>query len=480
MSAMKVLFVASEAAPFFKSGGLGDVAGSLPAKLAAGGAQVSAVMPLYSAIGEAWRSRMRFVTQFDVPLAWRRQYCGVFEMQMDGVTWYFLDNEYYFKRPGAYGQFDDGERFAFFSKAVLEMAWRLNEFPDVVHCNDWQTALVPVYLKTHYASWPEYRAIRTVYTIHNIQYQGQYDMATLSDVFALEPSRAGLVEYHDMLNLTKGAIVCCDRLTTVSPTYAAEILTDEVSHGLGAILRENRYKLQGILNGIDTTSYDPAQDKAIFAPYSAQDPAAKAVNKRNLQQMLELPVNDKVPVIGLVSRLVDHKGLDLISAVIDQLLDESLQLVVLGTGDWRYVQQFLDLQSSYPNKVSANIAFSDDLARKIYAGSDLFLMPSLSEPCGLSQLIALRYGAIPVVRETGGLADTIRSVGDDGEGGNGFSFAPYSGQDMLYTIRRALAFYRDTAKWEKLTRTAMACDFSWNESAKEYLEIYHKLSDGGK
>lgn len=477
---MKVLFVSSEAAPFYKSGGLGDVAGSLPAELKAGGAQVSAVMPLYSAIGEAWRSHMSLVTHFDVPLAWRRQYCGVYELQKDGVTWYFLDNEYYFKRSGAYGQFDDGERFAFFSKAVLEMLWRLNEYPDIIHCNDWQTALVPVYRKAHYASWPEYRGIRTVYTIHNIQYQGQYDMAVLGDVFALEPSQASLVEYNGAINLTKGAIVCCDKLTTVSPTYAAEILADEQSRGLGGILRENRYKLTGILNGIDTATYNPATDKTIFAPYSAQDPAPKAVNKRNLQQMLELPVNADIPVIGLVSRLVDHKGLDLISAVMDQLLDESLQLVVLGTGDWRYVQQFLDLQGRYPHKVSANIAFSEDMAHKIYAGSDLFLMPSLSEPCGLSQLIALRYGAIPVVRETGGLADTIHSVDDVGEGGNGFSFASYNAQDMLYTIRRALGFYRDKPVWDKLIRRAMACDFSWGESAKDYLGIYKQLIDSTK
>lgn len=472
---MKVLFVSSEAAPFYKSGGLGDVAGSLPAQLAAGGAQVCAVMPLYGFMGEAWRSRMKFVAHFDVPLAWRRQYCGVFELHQDGVTWYFLDNEYYFKRPGAYGQFDDGERFAFFSRAVMEMLWRLNEYPDVIHCNDWQTALIPVYLKTLYASWPEYRGIRTVYTIHNIQYQGQYDLALLGDVFSLEPSRAGLVEYHGAINLTKGAIVCCDKLTTVSPSYADEILTDEESHGLGGILRENRYKLAGILNGIDTAAYNPAADKALFAPYDSQDPSAKAINKGNLQQMLELPENPEVPIIGLISRLVDHKGLDLISAVMDDLLDEGLQFVVLGTGEGRYEQEFLNIQGRYPEKVSANIAFSDDLARKIYAGCDLFLMPSRSEPCGLSQLIALRYGAVPIVRETGGLADTIQSVDDAGENGNGFSFSAYNAQDMLFTIRRALAFYHDKPLWQKLIRRAMACDFSWGESAKDYLGIYKQL-----
>ena len=472
---MKVLFVASEAAPFFKSGGLGDVAGSLPAELCKLQASVRAVMPLYKDIGEAYRKEMKFITSFDVSLSWRKQYCGVFELERDGVIWYFLDNEFYFKRHTAYGQHDDGERFAFFSKAVLEMLWRLNYLPDIIHCNDWHTGLVPVYLKAHYGAWPEYQNIKTVYTIHNLQYQGKYGIELLSDVFALGAQHRSLVEYGGYINLTKGALMACDRITTVSPTYAREILTDEASHGLGPILRENSSKLSGIINGIDCSLYSPETDKAVFCNYSAQESDGKACCKENLQQMLELPAQADIPVIGLVSRLVGHKGMGLISLMLEDMLNENLQFVVLGTGDWQYEQMFLAMQKKYPSKLSVRIAFSDDLARKIYAGSDMFLMPSQSEPCGLSQLIALRYGAIPIVRETGGLADTIVSVDDGGEGGNGFSFAPYSGDDLLFTIKRALALYCDKPLWNSLVSRAMGCDFSWSESAREYIAIYNEL-----
>ncbi len=476
---MKVLFAASEAAPFFKSGGLGDVAGSLPAALGALGADVRVVLPLYQQVTPGHRAQMRFQGSYTVPLAWRQQYCGCFELKHGPVTYYFLDNEQYFKRPAAYGHFDDGERFAFFARAVLELPAFLDWWPDVLHANDWHTGLTPVYLRLLYADRPEYQRIKTVFTIHNIQYQGRYGAELLGDVFGLDHASAfGVLEWAGSLNLVKGAVVTADRVTTVSPTYAGEIQTPQYSHGLDGILRQNAGKLSGILNGIDVTSYNPADDLSLFANYTSADAAAgKASNKAGLQRMLGLNEDPAIPLLAVVSRLVDHKGMDLIARELHELMGENLQFVVLGTGDWRYEQLFLGMQQKCSWKMSAHITFSEDLARKIYAGSDLFLMPSQSEACGLSQLIALRYGSLPIVRETGGLKDTIESVDDASTRGNGFAFAPYNSGDMMFTIRRALEFFHEGGeKWQNLVARAMACDYSWNASARKYMEIYQELA----
>ncbi len=469
---MKLLFAASEIAPFFRTGGLAEVAGSLPAALARLGAEVRAVMPLYQAVGQEYRDRMKLVATFQVQLSWRSQYCGVFELEHNGVTHYFLDNEYYFNRPMAYGEFDDGERFAFFSRAILELPRHVGFTPDVIHCNDWQTGLVPVYLDIAKRHDPRLGGIKSVFTIHNIEYQGKYDGMLLGDVFGISNEYEHLLQYDGALNLMKGAIVTADRVTTVSPTYSREILTPEYAQGLDGILNEHSGKLSGILNGIDIVAYNPETDRSLFVNYTKDQPDGKVRNKQQLQKMLGLAPDPAVPMIGLISRLTGHKGIDLIAGAMDELLSENIQFVVLGTGDWRYEQIFTDLMSKYPGKVSASIAFSNDLSRKIYAASDLFLMPSRSEPCGLSQMIALRYGALPIVRETGGLADSIKSVSDDGSEGNGFTFSPYNSSDMLYTIRRALSFYASHPLWQTLYERAMACDFSWASSATQYMRVY--------
>ncbi len=473
---MKILFAASEIAPFFRTGGLAEVAGSLPAALSRLGADVSAVMPLYSDVGAEHRSRMKLVKEFTVRLAWRSQYCGVLSLDQDGVTCYFIDNEYYFKRPFAYGQFDDAERFAFYSMAVLTMMAEIGYFPDVLHCNDWQTGLMPVYLKELFAGGEGYRDIRTVFTIHNVEYQGKYDKLLLGDVFSLPEKSMGALEYAGALNLMKGGIAASDMVTTVSETYARELMTHEYAHGLEGILRDNAAKLTGILNGIDGESYNPATDEALFVNYSADTCELKPQNKERLQRMLGLNVDESVPLIGLVSRLADHKGIDLITGAAEELLSGNVQLAVLGTGEWRYEQLFLSLMRKYPGKMSAQITFNNDMSRKIYAAGDLLLMPSRSEPCGLAQMIALRYGALPVVREVGGLADTIHSVSDDGSSGNGFSFKPYDRHEMLFTVRRALGFYGNAALWRTLVQRAMACDFSWKASAGKYMAIYQDIT----
>jgi starch synthase len=473
---MKILFAASEIAPFFRTGGLSEVAGSLPAALGKLGAEVRAVMPLYKEVGQEYRSKMKLVASFDVKLAWRSQYCGIYELKWGGVTHYFIDNEYYFKRPFAYGQFDDAERFAFYCMAVLAMLPHIDFIPDIIHCNDWQTALMPVYLKHVFQDEPAYEKIKTVFTIHNIEYQGKYGTELLSDVFGLAEDQLSMMEYNKNLNLMKSAIVTADRITTVSPTYSKEIMTSEYAQGLEAILQENRTKLSGLINGIDVVSYNPSTDKSIFKNYSVEDSDSKVENKKQLQKLLGLAEDPSIPMIGLISRLVDHKGIDLISGAIEELLNENVQFVVLGTGEWQYEQLFINLQRKYPEKVSTQVTFSNDMSRKIYAASDFFLMPSKSEPCGLSQLIALRYGTLPIVRETGGLADTIKSVSDDGTTGNGFTFGPYRSEDMLFTVRRALGFYADQTKWPMLVKRAMECDFSWEESARKYSTIYKEIT----
>ena len=455
------------------SGGLGDVAGSLPKALRKRLVGCRVVMPLYGGIKQELRDRMQFITHITVPVSWRRQYCGIFEAKIDGVIFYFIDNEYYFKRDGIYGHYDDAERFAFFSRAVLEIIPHIDFKPDIIHTNDWQTALVPVYYSTMYANREGYEGIKNIFTIHNIQYQGVYGKEILSDVFGLGEQHEQLLDFGGTLNLMKGAIECADVVTTVSPTYAEEILDPWFSHGLDPILRERQYKLHGILNGIDTDIYNPETDKAIAKNFSAKDPAGKKEDKADLQREFSLPVRDDVPIIGMVSRLVSHKGLDLVKAVLDELLSTTdVQLVVLGTGDWEYENFFREIEARYPGKVGLRIAFIPDLARKIYAGCDMFLMPSKSEPCGLSQMLALRYGTLPIVRETGGLKDCFTDSG--AVKGNGFTIKSYNAHDMLGAIRRSLGAYSDKKYWASLVERALECDNSWGRSAREYMRLYRE------
>ena len=474
---MKVLYAASEALPFIASGGLGDVAGSLPQALRKRLVGCRVVMPLYDNIKQELKDSMKFITSISVPVAWRRQYCGIFEAKSGGVIYYLLDNQYYFKRDTLYGFYDDAERFAFFSRAILEIIPHIDFKPDIIHCNDWQTALTPVYYSTIYANQPGYENIKTVFTIHNIQYQGVYGEELIDNVVGIDHAHRSLIEYDGAVNLMKGGIECANAVTTVSPSYANEILDPWYSHGLDTILRQRCYKLRGILNGIDVENYNPETDKDVFKNYSADNMRGKAVNKKELQKLLGLPEKSDTPVMGMVTRLVSHKGLDLCKAVLDELLATTdIQLVVLGSGDYQYEEFFRGLAARYPEQVGLCLGFIPDLARKIYAGADFFLMPSKSEPCGLSQMVALRYGTIPIVRETGGLRDSVRDSGD-GEG-NGFVFSSYNAHDMLHAIRRAVEGYNDKKGWPILVKRAMDSDNSWGKSANEYIKMYKEILKG--
>lgn len=466
----KILFVASEARPFIATGGLADVIGSLPKALAEDPSyDIRVILPLYADIKPDFRRRMSYLGNIYVPVAWRSQYCGVFSCVEQGVTFYFIDNEQYFKRPNCYGYFDDGERFAFFSRSVLEIMPFIDFYPDILHCHDWQAALAAIYLKTIYLHRPEYRGIRALFTIHNIEYQGKYSLDLIEDLFGIDKYYTGLLEYQGCVNLMKAAIECSERFSTVSPTYANEIKTAQYAHGLQDIICKNANKLTGILNGIDVESYDPATDKALFAQFNADDLANKKICKTELQKMLRLPVKD-VPVIAMISRLVSHKGLELVKTVAEDILHEDVQLVLLGTGDYGYENYFREIGRRYEGKASINIAFNGDLSRKIYSGADIFLMPSVSEPCGLSQMIASRYATVPVVRETGGLYDSIKPYG---AGGNGFTFASCNPYDMLYVLHEAMNLYKNEAEWEALMKKAATTDFSWAHSAEEYKKLYN-------
>lgn len=466
----KILFAASECTPFIATGGLAEVIGSLSKSLAQDEEyDVRVVLPLYSDIRGDYRQRFTYLGNINVPLGWRNQYCGIFSYEESGVTFYFLDNEYYFRRGGCYGYYDDGERFAFFSRAVMEILGFLQFYPDVLHCHDWQSALAAIYLKTIYCHRREYSLIRAVFTIHNIEYQGKYSLDVLEDLFGISNDYRYLLEFDGCANLMKAAIECSETFTTVSPTYAEEIKRAEYAHGLQGEVERNAFKLRGILNGIDVKSYDPATDPALFAPYSAENPAGKEICKAELQKMLGLPVREDVPVVAMISRLVAHKGLDLVRAAIEELLADDVQFVLLGTGDSEYESYFKDLANRYKGKAVSIIAFNGDLSRKIYSGADIFLMPSKSEPCGLSQMIASRYLTVPVVRETGGLYDSIKPYG---AGGNGFTFAAYNAGDMLYVLREAVSLYKNKPEWQKLMIKAGTTDFSWQRSAEEYKKLY--------
>ena len=468
---MKILFACSECSPFAASGGLADVAGSLPAALQKEGAECRVIMPLYGSIGLQWRANMTFLTSFGVPLSWRVAHCGVFTMQYGGVQYYFLDNEQYFKREGGiYGYFDEAERFSFFSKAVLETLTHIDYEPDVIHCNDWQTALIPVYLNVFYREVPKLSRTHTVFTIHNIQYQGQFGLDVAGDVCGLPDWAIGKVEFHGDLNMMKGALEECERISTVSPTYAKEILDPYFGHGLDEILRQKEWKLCGILNGIDTVGYNPSRDHALAANFSARKPEGKALCKAALQQQMRLPEEPDTPILAMVSRLVSHKGFDLVEYAMENMLRTGMQVVILGNGEYRYEEFFREMQRRHPQQVAFTCGFMPTLSRQIYAGADFFLMPSQSEPCGLAQMIALRYGTIPIVRSTGGLADSIIDWDTPG-GGCGFTFQSYNADDMLGAVRRAMGLYHSEYRAEMLPR-ALKCDFSWRRSAKQYMAMY--------
>ncbi|MBE5744452.1 MAG: glycogen synthase GlgA [Clostridiales bacterium] len=470
-----VLFIASEANPFAGTGGLADVIGSLPKALAKSRSyDVRVVIPLYKDFSSLHRDKLHFVGNFNVELSWRNQYCGLFEYKYEGVKFYFLDNEYYFKRDGLYGFYDDGERFAFFSKASLTMMRYLDFYPDIVHAHDWQSALSVIYLKTLYKNEYGYDKIKTMFTIHNIEYQGKYDRFLLGDVFGLSDDNYNALEYDNCVNLLKGAMVYSDVVSTVSPTYAEEIKYDYFSHGLSPIVNEVSYKTVGILNGIDQTVYNPETDERLFANYTSEDLSGKKICKKELQKMLGLPEKD-VPIIAMITRLVGHKGVDLLKCVVDDVLSEKVQLIILGKGEKQYEDFFKKVQDEYSTKCRAVIAYNKDLSSKIYSGADIFLMPSKSEPCGLSQMIAARYGTVPVVRKTGGLADSISPYNLERKDGNGFRFETYNAHEMLYVLKDAVFTYSDKKVWNKLMVTAMKTDFSWRKSAKEYIKVYDKL-----
>ena len=475
---VRVLYAASEAAPFCKTGGLADVAGSLPPALAAEGEQVAVILPLYQKVKETFISQMTFVKWTYVRLGWRSVYAGLFRMEKDGVLWYFVDNEQYFKRPELYGYYDDGERFAYFSRCVVELLSSLDFWPEVIHCNDWQTALVPIYLKDDGVRDERLRGIRTVLTVHNIEYQGRFGRETLGDLFGLDQGwwDDGTIVMDKDVNLLKGALLMADAVNAVSPTYAQELKYSYFAHGLESVMQACDHKLYGVLNGIDMKRYDPAADPDLTARYSAEDLSGKAADKAELQRMLGLREDPEVPVIGMVSRLVAHKGLDLVCEVLRDIMELPVQLVILGRGDHRYEEFFRWGQQQYAGKMAAYLAYDEAMAMRVYAGADLFLMPSKSEPCGLSQMIAMRYGAVPIVRETGGLKDTVQPYEAWRDSGNGYTFASYSSGDMLYVIREAAGLYRDYRDaYDRLQKRGMTQDFSWGRSAGEYRRIYENV-----
>ena len=475
---MNILYVTSEAVPFCKTGGLADVAGSLPPSLAANGDRVSVILPLYETVKDKWGDRLHFEKWTNVRLAWRSVYCGLFSVEREGVTWYFVDNESYFHRSDLYGYYDDGERFAFFSRAVTELLRSLPEKPDVVHCNDWQSALVPVYIRDEAVRDDFYRSIRTVITVHNIEYQGRYGRETVEDLFGLDRSwfDGGTIEFGGDVNLLKGGIVTADAVTAVSPTYARELKCAYFAHGLENVMRMSEGKLHGVLNGIDMKRYDPAHDESLAAPYSADDLTGKRQDKAALQKLLGLREAPGTPILAMVTRLVSHKGLDLVCETLDTIMEKDVQLVVLGKGEAKYETFFEYAKQRYGGRMAVHLGYSEQLAMQIYAGADLFLMPSKSEPCGLSQMIAMRYGTVPIVRETGGLKDTVRAYEAWNSAGNGFTFANYNAGDMCHVVCQAIDLYHNNRDvYALLQKRGMTADFSWKRSAQAYRDIYSSI-----
>lgn len=473
---MKILYVASEARPFVKTGGLGDVMGALPKTVASMKNDCRVIIPLYEEIPQEYRQTMRFVGSTYVDLSWRRQYLGVFEYTMDNVVYYFIDNEYYFKRKGLYGHFDDGERFAFFSKAVLEACSVTGFYPDVIHANDWHTAFVPVFLDIFYRNVEGLRNTKTVFTIHNIEFQGKYDKYLAGDILGIPENWRSIVECDNDVNYMKAGIERANIVTTVSKTYAEEIKDPYYAYGLAGILNARDYKIRGVVNGIDVDVFNPATDKNLVANYTLKTVAKRAENKKALCELMGFNYSPDRPLMVLISRLTEQKGIDLVATVLDEMLQADIQLVVLGKGDWKYETILKNAEKTYNTKMRAIINFSQELASKLYGAADMFLMPSKFEPCGLGQMIAMRYGAVPIVRETGGLKDTVEAFNPVTQKGNGFTFKAYQAYDMLDAVWRTLGTYFDKNLWKKVQSNAMKCDFSWKRSAKEYLDVYKEIT----
>ena len=481
---MKILFVASEAVPFVKTGGLADVVGALAPVLAEKGHDVRVLLPDFGQIPREFHGKMTHVCDFEVQLGWRRQYCGIEQIQLNGVTWYFMDNKYYFDRPYIYGMGgDEYERFGFFCRGALNMLPLLDYQPDIIHCHDWQSGMIPAILKIQYAHLPFYAKMRTVFTIHNLQYQGIFGIREVQDVMMLGDSlwTDDKLECFGCANYMKAALVYADLITTVSPSYAEEIQTAYYGERLDGLLRARKADLKGVLNGIDIDSYDPRRDKLIPANYSVDDLSGKAVCKEELQKDLGLDIRPDTPIIGMVGRLSNQKGLDLVDYVIADIMRQDVQLVVLGMGEGRYFNLFSWAEGEYKGRVAARFTMDHTLAHKIYAGADIFLMPSQFEPCGLSQMIAMRYGTIPIVRETGGLRDTVLSYNEFTGEGNGFTFFNYNAHDMLHVIERSIGYYMNRKDiWALLQQRGMNGDYSWTHSADEYLKLYSSVFEEKK
>lgn len=475
---MQIVFASAECAPFVKTGGLGDVAGSLPAALVRAGAEVIVMVPKYATIKDEYKAQMEHFSDFYVSLGWRNEYCGLEKLEHDGVTYMFIDNERYFARDYPYGFFDDGERFAFFSKAITESLQHLpSGFEcDILHCNDWQTALAPVFLREFYQGLPLYERVKTVFSIHNVAFQGQFSDTVMEDILGVAhiPAAASQLRCDACsINYMLGALRYADAITTVSPTYANEIQTPEFGEGLDGVLRERSYALQGILNGIDVAGFDPATDKRIAANYTAEDRSGKAVCKAKLQEELGLEVRDDRPLMVMVTRLTRQKGMDLVMYALDRILSGGVQVAVLGTGDRDYEDGLRYFQDKYPGTMAARIEFDPALSQRMYAAADMFLMPSKFEPCGLSQIIAMRYGTLPIVRETGGLKDTVIPYNEFTGEGTGFSFTNFNGDEMGDAVFRAARLFWDNRDaWNQLVTQAMSQDFSWTRSADKYLDLY--------
>lgn len=475
---MQIVFASAECAPFVKTGGLGDVAGSLPAALVRAGAEVIVMVPKYATIKDEYKAQMEHFADFYVSLGWRNEYCGLEKLERDGVTYMFVDNERYFARDYPYGFFDDGERFAFFSKAITESLQHLPEgFEcDILHCNDWQTALAPVFLREFYQGLPLYDRVKTVFSIHNVAFQGQFSDTVMEDILGVAHIPAAATQLRCdacSINYMLGALHYADAITTVSPTYANEIQTPEFGEGLDGVLRERSYALQGILNGIDVAGFDPATDKRIAANYTVDDRSGKAVCKAKLQEELGLEVRDDRPLMVMVTRLTRQKGLDLVMYALDRILSGGVQVAVLGTGDRDYEDGLRYFQDKYPGTMAARIEFDPALSQRMYAAADMFLMPSKFEPCGLSQIIAMRYGTLPIVRETGGLKDTVQPYNEFTGEGTGFSFTNFNGDEMGDAVFRAARLFWDNRDaWNQLVTQAMSQDFSWTRSADKYLDLY--------
>ncbi|MBR5060446.1 MAG: glycogen synthase GlgA [Clostridia bacterium] len=478
---MKVLFVTAEAEPFAKTGGLADVAFALPKALLKKGVDVRVIMPKYGDIDADFTNKMSRLSSFGVSVGWRNQYCGLEYLKYDGIPFYFIDNEYYFKRPGCYGYFDDGERFAFFDRAVMESVKHMDSFePDIIHCNDWHTGIIPVYLRDVYYNSPEFANAHVVFTIHNLKYQGIYSPAVLEELLGLNMGyfTDEKLKYMDCVSFMKAGIVFADRITTVSESYAEEIKGDLAGEGLDGLLREKSFKLCGIVNGIDFERYDPKTDPNLAANYDKKTRVSgKAANKALLQRTMGLPLEPEKPIIAVVSRLARQKGIDLITCVMEQILETDSQFVLLGSGDTDYQDFFEYYASAYPGKVGVKIGFDDRLASLIYAGADILLMPSQFEPCGISQMIAMRYGTVPLVRETGGLKDTVVPYNKFTGEGNGFSFTNYNAHEMLDIIRNAVEVYKDRPAFDGIVKAAMSTDNTWDTGAEKYVALYNDICE---